>query len=215
MDHHQAPTPSDAACIEASLVHPDAFEAVFRRHHATVHAYLARRSDRSTADDLAGEVFCRAFRARDRFDLGRTSAIPWLIGFARNLLHERRRASAREHRHLRRAALDPTVSHIRDHGSDDRISADPIGQPGAGLERADGELDRVRKALARLPQQQTEPLLLFAWERLTYDQIAEVLGLPVGTVRSRIARCRGRLVELLADSSQETCETAPHRKAMP
>ena len=128
MDHDQDPlnADSDRACIEASLTRPDAFEAVFRRHHSTVHAYLARRSDRAVADDLAGEVFCRAFRARDRFDARSKDAIPWLIGFARNVLHERRRAAAREQRHLGRAASDPTIAYIRTNGPDGPEPDDPI-----------------------------------------------------------------------------------------
>ena len=210
MDHDQIPTDagSDRSCIEASLTRPDAFEAVFRRHHPTIHAYLARRSDRAVADDLAGEVFCRAFRARDRFDDRSKDAIPWLIGFARNVLHERRRAAAREQRHLGRAATDPTIAYIHTNPSDESEPDEPIA------DRRD-ELRQARAALAQLPETLAEPLLLFVWEHLTYAEIADALGIPVGTVRSRIARSRARWAERLARSGQDPCEAATVRKAMP
>lgn len=198
---------SDRAGIHPPLDRTDAFEALFLRHHATVHAYLARRSGRDAADDLAGEVFCRAFRARDRFDDRSPDAIGWLIGIARNLLHERRRSREREHRNLRRAVLDPTIAHAAIDGPG--VAADVPEQ----VDRRD-ELARVRTALGQIPDALVEPLLLLAWERLSYGEIAAALDIPVGTVRSRIARSRSRLAELLALSGQEGSEPLHEREVM-
>ena len=60
----------------------------------------------------------------------------------------------------------------------------------------------IARALRRLKPAHREVLLLFAWEGLTYEQITQALGIPVGTVRSRLARARERIRELLGESGQ-------------
>ena len=68
---------------------------------------------------------------------------------------------------------------------------------------------RLAEALAELRPAERDVLLLFAWADLSYAEIAEALGLEVGTVRSRLSRARNRVRELLAGDEQEVFETAP------
>jgi RNA polymerase sigma factor (sigma-70 family) len=155
---------------------PDAagFMALFWSHGPGVHAYLARRAGRQVADDLFGEVWLRAFRARATYDHRSTDPQPWLYGVARNTL--------RAHWRLQRR-VDP-------------ISTVDVPDP---WDEIDGRLDasrhadELRRALALLTPDEREVLLLVAWERLTPAEVALTLGIPQGTARSRLHRARHTL----------------------
>lgn len=68
---------TDAEVIACSLDRPERFEAIFDRHAISVHRYLRRRVGGRLAEELTAEVFMRAFRARQQFDTGHESALPW------------------------------------------------------------------------------------------------------------------------------------------
>lgn len=156
--------------IERSVREPDAFGVIFDRHFDAVHAYLARRVGGGRADDLASSTFTVAFERRSRFRPDATTARPWLLGIATNLMRNERRAEKR--------ALD-VVGWLSSEG-------------GGGSTDA-GEAGHLGHLLAGLDREQRDVLLLYAWEELTYEEIAEALGIPIGTVRSRLARARSRL----------------------
>ena len=160
----------DASLIKRSLDHPQAFTAIFDRHFDAVHGYLSRRVGRDRADDLAATTFTVAFerRATFRAGAGGGDARPWLYGIATNLLRNEQRA---ERRALALAA-ELAASH----------RTAPAGEPA-----------EIGDALGTLDADQRDALLLFAWEGLGYEEIAATLGVPVGTVRSRLSRARARL----------------------
>lgn len=170
LDPHPPPAPSDAEPIRRSLVEPRAFEAVFERHFDAVHAFAQRRVGPDLADEVAAEAFARAFDRRSRYDASYVDALPWLLGIATNVM--------RRHWRSERRRLD---AYARSVGGP--ASAGPGGE-------AAGEL---LAAVARLPRAQREVLLLHAWADLSYDEIAQALDVPIGTVRSRLARARARL----------------------
>jgi RNA polymerase sigma factor (sigma-70 family) len=178
--------PSDADAIAASVDDPSAFELVFDRHFDVVFRYLRRRVGRHRAEELAAETFAQALASRGRFDAAYADARAWLFGIAVNLLRHHYR---REERELRAFA---------------RSGSDPLASEEPSLERLDAEASKavVASALAQLPAIEREALLLYAWAELGYGEIAQALGIPVGTVRSRLSRARGRLRELLAASGQ-------------
>ena len=108
----QPPEPSDAEAIAASLDRPAAFDAVFERHVAAVHAFAQRRIGIDLAEDVTAETFARAFAARKRFDRDQPTARPWLLGIASNVMRrhwrtERRRLAAYAKSRRRRAAGQP------------------------------------------------------------------------------------------------------------
>jgi RNA polymerase sigma factor (sigma-70 family) len=183
--------PTDAEAISASVDDPTAFEVVFDRHFDVVFRYLRRRLGRHRAEELAAETFAQALASRRRFDPRFRDARPWLFGIAVNLL---RHHSRRENHELRAYA---------------RSGVDPLAAEEPSLDRLDAEASRplVAAALAELPPIEREALLLYAWAELGYGEIAEALGIPVGTVRSRLHRARTRLRELLAASGQYAEET--------
>jgi len=171
----------DEEVMRASLRDATAFSAVFERHHLVIWRFLARSAGRQAADELAGEVFLIAFRRRASYDPERGSVRSWLYGIAANQLRERGRRAAR----LRRAVLRLAG----------RREADGVA-PGADessalMQRAGTDL--VLRCLEGLGAIDREVLVLFAWERLSYEEIAAALAVPVGTVRSRLARARQRL----------------------
>jgi RNA polymerase sigma factor (sigma-70 family) len=176
---------SDRAAIAASIDDPRAFVVVFERHFDAIFRYLRRRVGRDRAEELAAETFTTAFASRHRFDSRAADARPWLYGIAVNLLRHHYRTEERELRAHARSAVDPLRS--------EEVELDRIDAASAA---------RVAGAIAELAPSEREVLLLYAWAELSYREIAEALGVPVGTVRSRLSRARRRIRELLAASGQ-------------
>jgi RNA polymerase sigma factor (sigma-70 family) len=169
---------SDASIIEESLQRPATFALIFDRHFATIHGYLARRAGPGRADDLAATTFTVAFERRGTFR-DADGARPWLYGIATNLMRNAWRAERRGLAAVARAAAAAPRVHV----DAPRVPAD----------------DALAAALAGLDPDQLDVLLLHAWEGLGYAEIADALGIPIGTVRSRLARARMRLRPQLAD----------------
>jgi RNA polymerase sigma-70 factor (ECF subfamily) len=127
-------------------------------------------------------VFVEAWRRRrDVRPIGE-SARPWLLGVANNLLRNHRRSLRRY-----RAALARLPS-----PGPEPDPADDV----AGRLADERQMSRVLALVERLPRRDQEVLALCAWSELTYQEAATVLDIPVGTVRSRLARARARLAEL-------------------
>lgn len=96
---------SDAAIIEQSWRDPECFAAVFDRYYFHIHGFAAQRLGPSLADDVAAETFLIAFDRRDRYDVSREDARPWLYGIVANLIARHHRAEARWYRALSRTPL--------------------------------------------------------------------------------------------------------------
>jgi RNA polymerase sigma-70 factor (ECF subfamily) len=154
------------------------FTPLVERLSPALHGYFARRVP-AAADDLLAETWLQAFAARRTFDASRGSARGWLFGVARNVLAGYVRRAGREATAPPPAASDPWQA------VDQRLDA-------AALAPA------LRRALADLPSDERELILLVTWEHLTPTEAAAVIGIPAGTARSRLHRARGRLRERLA-----------------
>jgi RNA polymerase sigma-70 factor, ECF subfamily len=174
----------DAAVIESSWRDPERFAVLFDRHAPHIYRYLARCADRQVADDLVAETFLAAFAKRDRYDLSYADARPWLYGIATNLVGQHRRDQARQARIRTAAPAEPAVP-----GHADRVAADVTAQAMRAL---------LEAALASLSTGDRDVLLLIAWEQLTYQEVSRALGIPVGTVQSRMHRARTKVRQALA-----------------
>ncbi|WP_232792421.1 RNA polymerase sigma factor [Actinacidiphila yeochonensis] len=156
---------------------PAAFTPLVEMYSAALHGYFARRVP-GAADDLLSEAWLQAFAARRTFDPSRGSARGWLFGVARNVLAA----------HLRRA---------------ERVEALPEARVSDPWQAVDQRLDAaamapaLRQALAELPAEEREVMLLVSWEQLTPTEAADAVGIPSGTARSRLHRARRRLRERL------------------
>ena len=167
----------------------NAFGTIFERHATTIYNYCFRRTgDWSQADELTAIVFLEAWRRRTQVELERNDALPWLLGVATNVIRNLRRSQRRH-----RAALE-------------RLSRERVADFAGDVdERVDDErqMRAALRALQKLPRADQDVLALCVWEELTYEQAALALGVPVGTVRSRLSRARARLRERTSDPGHE------------
>ncbi|MFD6416650.1 RNA polymerase sigma factor [Streptomyces sp. NPDC060194] len=181
----------DAETVRQSLEQPELFARLYDRYAPDIHRYAARRLGEGAADDLTADTFLIAFRTRGRYDLGRRNARPWLYGIAANLIGRHRRGEERALRAFARTGHDPVAESWTDR-SDARVSAQA---PLAG-------------ALAALSARDRHVLLLVAWADLSYQEVAEALGIPLGTVRSRLNRARRTVRRALGDDPAFRFETS-------
>jgi RNA polymerase sigma factor (sigma-70 family) len=156
------------------------FDAAFQAEFASLHRYVARRVGASAADELAAETFAVAFRNWERLDPERPVR-PWLYGIAANLMRHHWRKERRMLRAYARTGIDPVFAED-EHAEDTR---------------------ELASALAELRRDEREILLLHAWAELTDSEIAAALGIPAGTVKSRLSRTREKLRNRLEPVGQE------------
>jgi len=167
-------TETDAAVIARSRRDPRAFAEVFDRHWPAIRAFSISRAG-AAGEDIAAETFRIAFDGRRRFDPSCDDARPWLYGIATNLLRRHFRTADRERR-----ANGRVLPEGAGESADDilgRLEAEQLGP-------------QLATALSALRADDRDALLLLAWARLNYEQIALALDVPIGTVRSRIHRAR-------------------------
>jgi len=164
--------------IRCQLGEPGAFDALVDRWHPPLCAYVARLGADDAAADLVQDVWLRVLRALPRLrDPARFA--PWLFGIARRAAIDRLR---------RRYAEPPSVP------LDDDAAASAGDDPDDADDGASAEaLAAMHDELARLPLVEREALALFYLRELTIEQLADVLAVPPGTVKSRLHRARRRL----------------------
>ena len=184
---HTGPPEADARVIEQSWTQPERFAAIFERYFSQIHQYLAGRVGGKTADDLAAEVFVVAFAQRQRYDLARGCARPWLYGIATNLIGTHWRQEQRRYRALARTDARQVSPSDEDLVAD-RVSASAVGPA-------------LAAALAALEAGDRDVLLLVALADLGNREVAQALGIPYGTVGSRLNRARKRLREALGGAN--------------
>lgn len=185
---------SDADVIAASLDQPAQFGAIFDRHATSLHRYFVRRLGPFEAETMVGDVFRIAFEKRCTYDGSRPNARPWLYGIATNLLAKHHRSEARRIRAVARLAAQ-------------RLPALDLADGVSDVVDADSLWPRVAEAVSSLPEAERDALLLHVWEGLSYEDVADALGVPVGTVRSRLHRARGRIRELTDGRGREHANT--------
>ena len=163
-----------------------AFPELVRRFQSRVTNLISRvLNDRNGADDLAQEVFVRVFVHRRNYRRG-SKFSTWLFTIAANLAKNEIRRRVRRRNWF---SLDALQEMLGDSASQ---LADKTEGHDTGLEREQLR-DEVGKAIATVPEKYRLALVLRDIEGLPYEEIAEVLGIPGGTVRSRINRARGML----------------------
>jgi RNA polymerase sigma-70 factor (ECF subfamily) len=162
----------------------EAMAALYRRHGGLVYRFTLQMSRNDlVAEEITQEVFLALLTQLDRFDAGRGTLSTWLCGIARRQLWK----------YLERS------------GAADRFDFDeesatevicPSDGPAELLLRREA-VDAVRAGLEQLPLVLREALILCALEEMSYEEAAQVLAVPVGTVRSRLHRAKAQLAGLL------------------
>jgi len=146
-------------------------ESLYYQHGPAILRYLKRLVDRQTADDLLQDTFVQALSHFDRLD-SVVSIRAWLFTVARHIALN----------NLRRKQVTANISweQLIKHS-----------------DQEDPRLERIRQAIKRLPDEHQETMLLRWQDQLSYEEISEVLKIPVGTVRSRLHNAIGKIRALL------------------
>lgn len=165
-----------------------AFGDLFDAYARSVYNHAFRLTGEwSTAEDVVSLTFLDAWRLRERLDEEGGSLRPWLLGIATNVTRNTRRTARR---HAAAVARLPPAEDVRDFADDVADRLDDAAQ-----------LAVVRTALAKLRRAEREVLALCVWSGLGYEAAAEALGVPVGTVRSRLSRARTKLAKYMEPPS--------------
>lgn len=155
-----------------------AFEALYDRYGDLVYSVSLRIvGDSYIAEDVTQDVFLRVWRRPDQFDLGRGKFVTWLLSVARNRSIDQRRSQSRR---LRHEAL-PATEEDEDVLPSDNARDDPALATVLAEERA-----AVRAALTTLPPEQRLAIQLAYFGGMTQQEIANMLGQPLGTVKTRM-----------------------------
>lgn len=181
------PSPQDlAGLIEriAEAQDREAFAALFRHFAPRVKGYLVRQgADVHTADELAQEAMLMVWRKAAQFDAGKASAGTWIFAIARNL----RIDAFRKEKRPEIDPDDPALVPAEDPRPEDRIEQEQHGR-------------RLRETLSQLPAEQATVIRMSFFEDKPHSEIAEALGLPLGTVKSRIRLALGRFREAMGEA---------------
>jgi len=164
---------------------PDAFGLLFDDcAHAVYNLGFRLTANWSAAEEVVSLTFLEAWRLRDGIDPGGEPLRPWLLGIAVNVARNLARASRRHQAALGRLPSPPPVPDFADELAgrlDDAVRLREVGQ-----------------ALGALHRGEREVIALCVWSDLDYATAARALGVPVGTVRSRLSRARRKLRKLVA-----------------
>ncbi|MBO0831080.1 MAG: RNA polymerase sigma factor [Actinobacteria bacterium] len=165
----------------------DAFGVLFEEHARAVYNHAFRLTGNwSTAEEVVSLTFLEAWRLRSTVRPEGDSLLPWLLGIALNVARNVSRSARRHQAAMKRL---PTATEVPDFAE---ALADKIDDA--------ARLELVQAALGKLRRGERDVLALCVWSGLSYVQAAEALGVPVGTVRSRLSRAR-RTLQKFADVS--------------
>jgi RNA polymerase sigma factor (sigma-70 family) len=177
---------------------PDAFGVLFEEHARAVYNHAFRVTGNwSTAEEVVSLTFLEAWRLRGTIRPEGGSLLPWLLGIALNVARNVSRAARRHQAAMSRL---PAASDVPDF-------ADEL----AGRIDDAARLDGVRAALSSLRGGERDVLALCVWSGLNYAEAAEALGVPVGTVRSRLSRARRKLQRSAAAAQRDPGGREPGR----
>ncbi|MFC9705215.1 RNA polymerase sigma factor [Streptomyces sp. NPDC056943] len=161
-----------------------AFAEIFDEHARVVYAHAIRTTgDRALAEDVMSLTFLEAWRLRDKLREEVRSVRAWLLGIATNVMRNTARSARRHREAMSRLSLSETSPDF----------SDEVVRQMADAQR----LAAAARALQRLKRTEREVFALVVWSDLGYAAAAEALGIPVGTVRSRLSRAREKLRRLV------------------
>lgn len=177
-----------------------AFGVLFERHAGRIYNYCFRRTaDWALAEELTSTTFLLAWRSRGRAPLQAESALPLLYGIATNVLRNHRRSVRRRRDAFARLPLE-------------RAEEPDFAEDGAMRLDDQAAMRRLLSVFARLPRREQDVVALCDWSGLSYESAALALDIPIGTVRSRLARGRRRLRELaIANGPEADADVVPLR----
>lgn len=168
------------------------FQRVYEGFRLSIHRYVVARIGPAAAEDVTAEVFVAAWRSRTRYDASRHdgNVEPWLMGIATKIVSRHRASERRWLEACRAGSILPSEDADEVEGVETRLDATTLHR-------------QLVAALAHLPARERLPLVMHIVSGMEYEAIATSLGIPVGTVRSRISRGRTRLLERIDSRGAE------------
>ena len=182
--HLEAHASGASASSTAPGVDGQMFAALYDRHAGQLYRYAYQRVGDQVAEDLVADTFLAAFQQWDGYDPYRADVRPWLFGILTRKLARHYRTEQARYRAFARSGVERDAVE----NPADRIAAEVA----ARAARAP-----LAVALGRLAPGDRDVLLLVAWGDLSYEEVAAALGIPVGTVRSRLNRARRKVRDAL------------------
>ena len=196
------PGQDDAALVRAVVDGSEsALAALYDRHGSAIFALVLRLSgDRATAEEVVQETFLVLWDRAERFDPGVASLATWLRTIARNRTLDRFRATARRPRLV---SLEPAAEgpgRLDALGVGELVAVGSSGEDPLELTVASEQRAAVAAAVATMPDDERTVIIMAYQQDLTQVEIAERLGWPLGTVKTRTRRALRRLREALGDT---------------
>ena len=172
----------------------EAMALLYQRYGALIYRFSLRLSrDESIAEEVTQDVFVALLKQGDRFDPQRSALPTWMCAIARRLVW----------RHLERRERHAPIEH-----SQEQTLSSPDDEPDVAMGRSQA-VAAVQRGINALPPEFREVVILCEFEEMKYEDVALVLGVPVGTVRSRLHRAKARLALLLRGmDTRESKESA-------
>jgi RNA polymerase sigma-70 factor, ECF subfamily len=168
----------------------EAMATIYQRHGPLIYRFSLRISqDQSIAEEVTQDVFLALLRQSDRFDPARAALSTWLCGIARRLVWKQ---LERRQRHL-------LIDLPEESGEAESLE----GDPDVTLSRNEA-VAAVQRGLDTLPVQLKEVIVLCEFEEMKYEDAALVVGVPVGTIRSRLHRAKARLALAVGGAAMNT-----------
>ena len=165
-----------------------AWDSLVREHHGRVYNLAYRYTGRfDEAEDLTQEIFMKVYRGLGAYRVGSGALVGWLMRVGRNHIIDRYRQSKTE-----RSKTDSLDDRY------ERIEENPTRYPSSAqsLERQERS-DMIHRALLQMSEELREAVILRDLEELTYEEVTGILGVPLGTVKSRISRGRAELARII------------------
>jgi RNA polymerase sigma-70 factor, ECF subfamily len=165
-----------------------AFEELVERHRGIVFRTAARIVGPDDAEDVSQDAFLRAFHRLDQYR-AQASFRTWLLQIVQN-------AALNTLARARRRPAEPVAD------APETADRDPVRQPAAQLEHRE-QRERLERKLSAVRQEYRSLLVLRDLEGLSYAEVADVLDIPLGSVKGRLHRARGELIELLRNNTYD------------
>jgi RNA polymerase sigma-70 factor, ECF subfamily len=182
----------DVLLLRAAKGDEDAFVLLYRRHQAAVYRFALRMTGNAwSAEEITQDVFMTLMKEPKKYDATRGAVGAYLYGIARN----------RVMKHLERMPREVSLDEKNANGTDAREIAHDSRTPAQWAEQSERR-NQVRAAVVELPAEFREVVVLCELEEMSYEEAAEMIGCPIGTIRSRLHRARALLLarlEMLRD----------------
>lgn len=187
---------------------PAAFGELFTRHSKAVYNHCFRLTGSwASAEDLTSVVFLETWRRREESDGDDGTFLPWVLAVASDVVRHSAR-SVRRHRRLL-ARLPPAVI---EGDAVDATADGPASSAAAPTAESERRMRHVLRVFRRLPEAEQDVLALCVWGGRSYAEAALALGVPVGTVRSRLARAYAHMRRLTENVPAEAATTEPRSR---